>query len=155
MCPGIDDTVVLTVVRQVCVGCIQRTMLHVEGKLKDFHAGEVVRITQSLHIFGDDPKVLSDDRKILPKFLFQGSEELLSGGFHPGPVHCRLFALRYFPIGSKTTEVVYSDDVTALERLFNTLDPPTELLLAMRFPIIDGISPKLSVGGEGIGGNSA
>ncbi|MPM06991.1 hypothetical protein SDC9_53295 [bioreactor metagenome] len=150
MRPGIDDTVVYTVVGKVCIGGIQLPAFHVEGKLKDFHAGEVVRVPEILDVLGYYSQILCNDGKIIAQCLLEGNKQLLARSFNPGAVHRGFFTLGNFPICGKTTEVVYAYNVTGLQGFLDSLDPPGKALLPMGFPVIDGITPQLSVIGKRI-----
>ena len=111
---GIDDTVLIHIVRKICVCSINLTvpLVNREGKLENLHSGKIVLIPESLHIRGDHAKVLCDDGKVVTEFLSEGRKQFTSRTWNPLSVHCGSLSCRNLPAGGKAPEVVYSYDIT-------------------------------------------
>ena len=91
-------------------------------------------------IFGDDVLPVRDPRK-----------EFFLGAVLPCAVHGVFGERGDLVIAVDAAEMIDTDDIVQEERALEPLFPPTEALLFVRSPIVDGIAPKLTRLGKVIG----
>src|SRR6266568_897129 len=139
---GIDYRFLLMIMWQVW---IRRT--GIKSELNYFHSREVIAITQSSDIRRDYSQVFGNDWQF-PEGSEYRIKQRCSGSLDPGPVDSGFLTRRYMPCGLKAPEMIDTDDVKELEHRTKTLDPPRVLPAPHLFPVIQGISPKLTGGAE-------
>ena len=114
------------------------------AKLQDLHAGEMEFIPKLFHLFGDDPQVFRDDRKLFSQLFLHSLEQLGAGAFQPFAVDCVLGICRNRPVGFESAEMVDPYAVYHLELALDPADPPCVACFLMLSPVIQGIAPQLS-----------
>jgi hypothetical protein len=89
-----------------------------EGELEHLHPREVVLITQRFNGWGDDAKVLSDDRQqalaIATKLALKDIEDRLPGAIDPATTLGGRFVGGNLPVGLEGTKMVDAQKVNVL-----------------------------------------
>src|SRR5208282_1206999 len=122
----------------------------VEGELENLCAGQTELISKHANVRCDQPQVLRDKRQTAQFSLYR-LEDLLTRPRHPMPgLGCRCVG-RYMPRRSKTTEVIQANHVHLAEQSPQAVNAPTIAGPPKGFPIINRVSPALSLRTEIVG----
>ena len=140
------------VVRRIDAGQIFAVLI-IESELQDLHTGEIRVGEQFPHVLGDEAQILGDDPSP-GEFLTHTAEQFQTGRAFPFSVAGRALSVGDGVIAGKTAEVVDTYQIVDGEILLHPIQPPAKAVFLHLFPVVDGIAPQLTVGGESVGGTS-
>src|SRR5690606_35544489 len=98
----------------------------------------------------DEPEIFGDERQASessPRLL----EEIPARHDGELALACRRGARGHLPAAVKADEVIEANGVEAVECVLEPRDPPFVVRLGERLPVVDRVSPELSVGAEVVG----
>src|SRR6185295_13412264 len=142
MCAGVDDNVLMIVVRQIEILCIAT-----KSKLQDAHPRETKTISQCFNVRRNHAQVLRNYRHLAKRFS-DGSKQFSAGRRNPTPPFRSLIAARYLPARGETAEVIDACDIVGLERCADAINPPFETIRRHLLPVVKRIAPELARGAE-------
>ena len=131
----------------VGVGEVAAAVPGVEGKFQHLHPRPAGVVEELRHLRRGIAQILGDKFQ-LGEPAVEAIHQIHAGAGHPMPVFGGRVAVGHHPIRGETAEVVDADNVVQLARAVNAADPPAEAVAAHGVPIVQGVAPQLTVGGE-------
>jgi len=147
VCAGIDDGVADEILWKMGI-----VLVTIEGKLQDSSAWNLELIAQRRHVRGDGAEILGDKWQP-PHFTPDRLEETCPRALHPLTGLCSLGPCWHMPRSRKTPEVIETNHVYMSQECTYSIDAPPVTGRTKRIPVIDRITPELSLGAKVIGRN--
>ena len=116
----------------------------VKAELNYFHTREIGILKQFYNIIAEYAEILGNNRSV-GIFLKNLVEKLHSRSFCPLAYPCRFTLGGNLPKAGEGSEMVNSNYVIGAYRRPYSVEPPIVAVLFHRFPVIEGITPKLTV----------
>src|SRR5262249_33925927 len=117
-------------------------------------SGYLKVVTQRRNIRCDETKILGNERKDAQLSLHR-VEEVSARTWDPMPGSSRRHAARYMPGGREPTKMIQANHIYVREQRAYTIDAPAIASALHRVPVIDRVSPQLSLRAEVIGGHAS
>ena len=128
-------------------------ILIIECEVKHLHSGEACIVEKLNYVLCDKTEVLCNNLR-LGETLSNGAEESNAGSRIPFTVFSGGLAVGNVVIACKSAEVVDSENIVELICKTYSVDPPGEAILFHKRPVVDGVTPELTVRRESIGGTA-
>ena len=127
----------------VCAAHVRR----VNGELQHLHIGISAVPHQCADAIGHESQILGNDADV-PQVTADGIEQLHAGSLLPMPASGGFCVRGDGEIFVKAPEMVNAHHVVELEAVPHPADPPGKVRAAVEIPVVQGISPDLTVLGE-------
>ena len=140
MSGGIHNAVLRCVVLRKILALSSR----VKSKLQYLHTGICRLLEKFSHRRSDYSKILRYDTA-LSGFSLYDIEQIVFRSLVPLAAVCGLVSERYSVVAVETDEVIYTDNIIQLLCKIHSADPPAIVFLLHSVPVVDGVSPQLTV----------
>ena len=121
-----------------------------EGKRQHAHARKREGVAQRLDLGCHDAEIFGDERQVAQGFA-GATEEVVPGRLHEASFTRAGRTRRNLPIAMEADEVVEADSVEAAQVAAQPLYPPVVSGLAQARPVVQGITPTLTIFAEVVG----
>ena len=148
MSAGVDDTVSSEIMGQIrIVGATAKS------EVKDLHPRIAEVIAECLDIRRDDPEIFGNHRQ-RPQTGGRRSKELPAGDMLPAAMDRGRLRRRDRPASGKTAKMIDANEIIECHIAAQAIDPPAETVGPEPLPVVKGVPPALSGGGEVVGGDT-
>lgn len=119
----------------------------IETELHHRHPRQPEPLPELFDVVADDAEVLGHQRQVR-KPVEAGLQKMIGRTWHPISVSRRWRLGRNLPVRLKTPKVINPDQIEKLTLTFQPFQPPPITVFRHNLPIVERVSPVLSIGGK-------